>query len=119
MFPFSVFIALAHSLPIMLGLAAVLAFAHMAWLICLTAAALDLFRQRELGTAFGFISAGSGLGGLISTELISHAIGTLGYVPIFAVMGVMHPLALLLLWSLRPAMSSIAEMQPALTPSPL
>ena len=59
-FPFSVLIALLHSVPIMLGLAAVLAFAHMAWLICLTATALDLFRQQELGTAFGFISAGSG-----------------------------------------------------------
>jgi MFS transporter, ACS family, hexuronate transporter len=118
-FPFSVLIALLHSVPIMLGLAAVIAFAHMAWLICLTAAALDLFRQHELGTAFGFISAGSGLGGLISTELISHAIGTLGYVPIFAVMGALHPLALLLIWALRPAVASIGELQPALAPSPL
>jgi ACS family hexuronate transporter-like MFS transporter len=106
-FPFSVLIALLHSVPIMLGLAAVLAFAHMAWLICLTATALDLFRQQELGTAFGFISAGSGLGGLISTELISHAIGTLGYVPIFAVMGALHPLALLLIWGLRPANTAV------------
>jgi ACS family hexuronate transporter-like MFS transporter len=118
-FPFSILIALAHSLPIMLGLASVLAFAHMAWLICLTAIALDLFRQQELGTAFGFISAGSGLGGLISTELIGHAIGTLGYVPIFAVMGAMHPLALLLIWSLRRSAGSRIELQPALSPSPL
>ncbi len=101
--PFSVLIALVHSVPIMLGIAAAIAFAHMAWLICLTAIALGLFGQRELGTAFGFISAGSGLGGLISTELIGHAIGALGYVRIFAVMGALHPLALLLVWSLRPA----------------
>jgi MFS transporter, ACS family, hexuronate transporter len=97
-----VLIALLHSVPVLLGIPALIAMAHMAWLTCLTAAALALFRQQELATAFGFISAGSGLGGLLSSELIGHAIGTIGYVPIFAVMAVLHPLALLLIWALRP-----------------
>jgi MFS transporter, ACS family, hexuronate transporter len=100
--PLSVLIALLHSVPVLLGIPALIALAHMAWLTCLTAAALALFRQQELATAFGFISAGSGLGGLLSSELIGHAIGTIGYVPIFAVMAVLHPLALLLIWALRP-----------------
>lgn len=99
--PLSPLVALVSSASLSSALAATIAFAHLSWLITLTAIAVDLFPKRTLGTAFGFIAAGSGIGGLISTEVIPHILHASGYLPLFVVMGFLHPLALFLIWNLR------------------
>jgi MFS transporter, ACS family, hexuronate transporter len=99
--PLSPLVALVSSVGLSSGLAATIAFAHLSWMITLTAIAVDLFPREKFGTAFGFISAGSGIGGLISAEVIPHILHASGYFPLFIVMGFLHPLALLLIWNLR------------------
>jgi ACS family hexuronate transporter-like MFS transporter len=99
--PLSPLVALVSSASLSSALAATIAFAHLSWMITLTAIAVDLFPKQKLGTAFGFISAGSGIGGLISAEVIPHILHASGYLPLFIVMGFLHPLALFLIWNLR------------------
>src|SRR6202453_4923404 len=99
--PLSPLVALVASASLSSALAATIAFAHLSWMITLTAIAVDLFPQEKLGTAFGFISAGSGIGGLISSEVIPHILHASGYLPLFIAMGFLHPLALFMIWNLR------------------
>ncbi len=99
--PLSPLVALVSSASLSSALAATIAFAHLSWMITLTAIAVDLFPKQKLGTAFGFISAGSGIGGLISAEVIPHILHASGYLPLFIVMGFLHPLALFLIWNVR------------------
>ncbi len=105
--PLSPLIALSTSIHAMLGIAAVIAFAHMTWMVTLTATAVDLFPERQIATAFGFIAAGSGLGGMVSTQMIAHSIVRAGYLPVFCVMGLLHPLALTIVWRLRETPAAI------------
>ncbi len=99
--PLSPMVALARQAAWTSAFAAVIAFAHLTWMITLTATAVDLFPKNKLGTAFGFISAGSGIGGLLAIELIPHVLHASGYFALFAAMGVLHPIALLLIWRIR------------------
>lgn len=97
---------LAATLPNALAgvlIASVTALAHMAWLVTLSSGVVDLFPPSQLGTAFGLIAAGSGLGGMISTLVIGYVVTTHGYLPLFFAMMFLHPIALALLWrTLRP-----------------
>ena len=56
-----------------------------------------------MGTVFGIVAAGSGLGGMISTNLIGRLVTHYSYTPVFLVMGFMHPLAFVLVRRLRKA----------------
>jgi ACS family hexuronate transporter-like MFS transporter len=112
--PLGPLVALVSSASLSSGLAATIAFAHLSWLITLTAIAVDLFPKENLGTAFGFIATGSGIGGLISTEVIPHILRASGYLPLFIVMGFLHPLALLLIWNLREKISAIPLVRQAI-----
>ncbi|HTV56311.1 MAG TPA: MFS transporter [Terriglobia bacterium] len=111
-FPLSPLVAMVSSASLSSGLAAAIAFAHLSWMITLTAIAVDLFPEKSFGTAFGLISAGSGVGGLLSAEIIPHILQASGYFPLFIVMGMLHPLALFMIWRLRekiPAFSLVVE----------
>lgn len=99
--PLSPLVAFVASASLSTALAATIAFAHLSWMISLTAIAVDLFPSEKLGTAFGFISAGSGIGGLISAEVIPHILHASGYLPLFIIMGFLHPLALFMIWRIR------------------
>jgi ACS family hexuronate transporter-like MFS transporter len=112
--PLSPLVAFAHTIALNTTVAAVIAFAHMTWLISLTALAVDLFPKTVVGTAFGFISAGSGIGGLLSTELIPRIVHNQGYPALFAVMGILHPVALFMIWKLRATSSATIDFQEVL-----
>ncbi len=99
--PLSPLVYFLSSFPAGLIVASIIAFAHMTWLITLSAALVDLFPSEQIATAFGFVAAGSGLGGLLSTEIIAHSVAHAGFMPAFLAMGCLHPLALFLIWNLR------------------
>jgi ACS family hexuronate transporter-like MFS transporter len=84
-----------------------LALCHMAWMTNITTATLDLFPSEMATTVQGMIGAASAVGGLLTAAVISRTIQHHGYKPVFYLMGVMHPLAAILLFTrLRPAMRS-------------
>jgi ACS family hexuronate transporter-like MFS transporter len=102
-------IVIVSSIRPMLGIASVIVFSHMAWLVTLTATILDRYPSRVVGVATGIIAAGSGLGGMLSSEIISAIVMHSGYTPLFWGMSLLHPLALFFYWQLKPLRPAKAE----------
>ena len=86
------------------GMVAVLA--HLAWLINLSALVVDLVPRGSLAFAFGVIAAGSSLGGLMMNKAVGSLVTNTSYDPAFGFMLLLHPLAWLLAWQLRPCPST-------------
>lgn len=94
-------LAWTPSLAITLLCAGLVALGHLAWQVTLSALVIDRFPPARLATAFGLIAAGSGLGGMISTGVVGWLVTNYSYAPVFLCMGVLHPLALLLVLRVR------------------
>jgi ACS family hexuronate transporter-like MFS transporter len=99
--PLSPLIAYAPSAGWAVLLAAVVVFAHMTFQATGGALIVDLYPPRFVATAFGLILAGSGLGGILSTLAVGHLVTEYSYTPVFVLMGLMHPLAILPLRRVR------------------
>ena len=97
--PLSPLAGLAHSALLSVGIASIIALAHMAWLVTLSSALIIVYPPAQLGKAFGFVAAGSALGGLLWTEIIANVITHHGYVPVFFLMMMLHPIAIWILWT--------------------
>ena len=104
--PLSPLINSASSPLMAVGIAAIAAFAHLAWQISLSTLIIDLYPKPLVGTVFGLVAAGSGLGGMISTNLVGRAVTDYSYVPVFVVMGFLHPIAYLMLRTIRTSKAS-------------
>jgi ACS family hexuronate transporter-like MFS transporter len=96
--PLSPLCALVSSSTFAIALASIVAFAHMSWLVTLTATVVELYPPGLVGKAAGLIAAGSGFGGMLSSEIIAYFVTHGGYTPVFFLMGVVHPIALALVW---------------------
>jgi ACS family hexuronate transporter-like MFS transporter len=99
--PISPLINFAASPLMAVCIAAIVAFAHLSWQTSLSALIVDLYPKPLVGTVFGLVSAGSGLGGLISTNLVGRAVTYYSYAPLFIAMGFLHPLAYILITCFR------------------
>ncbi|MCX6628932.1 MAG: MFS transporter [Candidatus Solibacter sp.] len=82
-------------------IAGIAAFAHLTWQISLSALVVDLYPKPLVGTVFGLVAAGSGFGGMISTNLVGRAVTYWSYAPVFVVMGFLHPVAYLMIACFR------------------
>ena len=96
--PLSPLCALVSSDNLAIGIASVIAFAHMSWLVTLTATIVELYPPSLIGKAAGLIAAGSGFGGMLSSEIIAYCVTHGGYRPVFFLMAVLHPIAITILW---------------------
>ena len=96
--PCSVMVPLVDARWAVLMLVSIVALAHMTWIVTLTTLAVDLFPARRLGSIFGVIAAGSGLGGMLFTNLVGRLVTHFSYSPVFVIMGCLHPIALFLIW---------------------
>jgi len=97
--PFGMFIAGGVGIGVTLALAALVAFAHLVFQVNMGTLIVDLYPQRTVSTIFGIIAAGSGLGGIFSTELVGHLASTGAYDRAFLMMGLLHPVACALVWA--------------------
>jgi ACS family hexuronate transporter-like MFS transporter len=95
--------ALVSSSVLAIGIASIIAFAHMSWLVTLTATVVELYPAELLGKATGLIAAGSGFGGMLSSEVVAYFVTHGGYRPVFFLMAVLHPIAITLLWKSFPS----------------
>jgi ACS family hexuronate transporter-like MFS transporter len=98
--PLSILVPHFGTISVLLAIGMVIAFAHMAWLINLSALVVDVIPQRSLATTFGVIAAGSALGGVVMNWAVGSLVTHHSYGPAFLVMAGLHPLALLLVWRL-------------------
>ncbi len=94
--PAGCLIGFGASLPVVLALAAVVTFAHLTWQVTMGALIVDLYPKTVMATAFGFIAAGSGFGGILSTSAIAWLVTHVSFRPVFLLMALLHPLPLLL-----------------------
>jgi MFS transporter, ACS family, hexuronate transporter len=104
--PLSPLCALVSSSGFAIAIASVIAFAHMSWLVTLTATVVELYPPSLVGKAAGLIAAGSGFGGMLSSEIVAWFVTHGGYRPVFFLMAALHPIAIALLW---PAFTSRPE----------
>lgn len=96
--PISPFAALVPSATLAIAIASLIALAHMSWLVNLTSTIVELFPAQQVGKAAGLVAAGSGFGGMISSEIIAWSVTHHGYTPVFFLMAILHPIAIALLW---------------------
>jgi ACS family hexuronate transporter-like MFS transporter len=80
------------------AIAMIVVLAHAAWLTSISTYIVDLVPQPLLGTAFGFIAAGSALGGIMMTQAVAATVTHFSYAPCFYAMIAVHPIAFALVW---------------------
>lgn len=101
--PLSALVPAVGTVSAVLAIGALIAFAHMTWLINLSALVVDVIPRRSLATTFGVIATGSALGGMAMNGAVGWLVTKHSYAPAFLAMAAAHPLALLLLRRVRPA----------------
>jgi ACS family hexuronate transporter-like MFS transporter len=96
--PFGILIATHMGIGPTLAVGALVAFAHLVFQINMGALIVDLYPRRSVATAMGLIAAGSGLGGIFSTQLVGKLASSGSYDRVFLAMGVLHPIAWTISW---------------------
>jgi ACS family hexuronate transporter-like MFS transporter len=79
-------------------LVALVAFAEFTWMVTVTALAVDVLPEKQFGRMWGVVAAGSGLGGMLFTEIVGRLVTSFSYTPVFVLMGCLHPIAYVLTW---------------------
>jgi ACS family hexuronate transporter-like MFS transporter len=106
--PIGMLISLRLGIAPTIALGALVAFAHLVFQINIGVLVVDIYPMRHVATVFGLIAAGSATGGLISTQLVGQLASTHAYGALFLLMGMLHPIALLVAWgSLRGKMNEL------------
>lgn len=107
--PVSALVPVAVPLWLVLVLGMIVVFAHMAWMINLSSLVVDIIPKRFLATTFGLIAAGSSVGGILMNWSVGKLVTDYSYGPVFVILALMHPITLLIIWSLRKATAEDAE----------
>lgn len=97
--PIGMLISLQLGIAPTIALGAIVACAHLVFQINIGVLVVDIFPMRHVATVFGLIAAGSAFGGFASTQLVGQLASTNAWGGIFLLMGMLHPLALLVAWS--------------------
>jgi ACS family hexuronate transporter-like MFS transporter len=75
---------------------------HAFWTANLQAIPTDLFRSGEMGTATGFSGMGGAVGGILANYGTGWVVQHFSYAPIFVMAGLMHPLAIAIVYKMLP-----------------
>lgn len=98
--PLGIVTTLAGSTWLTVTLVTVVLVVGQAWFFFGSLLQTDLFPRNAIGTVNGLIGACGTSFGLVLNLGLGWAIGAVGYFPVFAVAGLLHPLAALLVWRL-------------------
>lgn len=79
-----------------------LTFGHAFFVSNIQAIPTDLFRGSEMGTATGFSGMGGAIGGILANLGTGYVVMRYSYSPVFLIAGLMHPLAIFLVYRLLP-----------------
>jgi ACS family hexuronate transporter-like MFS transporter len=96
--PIGAFNALEPAVWISIGLGALIAFLHTSWVTNQTALPVDLYPAHHIGKVLAIGSMFSGLVTIGSTYLVGQLVETLTYRPMFLVIAIAYPLAILAAW---------------------
>ena len=98
----------AHSAEVAIGAMCFVVLGHAIWVANLLTLPADLFPGSQVGRVSGISGMGGAMGGIVTNLAIGRALASFSYLPLFAVAGILHPLALLLVWCTIPS-KRIAE----------
>jgi len=96
--PLAALIAPMPQLAGVMAISMVIVLAHTAWLTNHNALVMDVVPAPIFGTAYGLISAGSAVGGILMNQAVVWTVGAYSYDRCFYAMMVLHPLAFALVW---------------------
>jgi ACS family hexuronate transporter-like MFS transporter len=77
-------------------------FGHAIWVANLLTLPADLFHRNEVATGAGFSGMGGAISGIVATLCTGYVVTHFSYQPIFLLAGLMHPLAMALVFWLLP-----------------
>jgi len=96
--PIGLLIAFHPGIGATLALGALVAFAHLVLQINISTLIIDVFPKPVVATTFGVIAAGSGLGGILSTQVVSQIVSGGSYDTVFLLMALLHPASCTVAW---------------------
>jgi MFS transporter, ACS family, hexuronate transporter len=91
--PVGILLVLMPSVPVTMLLISLSLFAHSAWKTNLVTLTVDIFPRRVIGSVHGIVATGGGIGGALFTTLAGYVIEWQSYAPLLVAMGLLHPLA--------------------------
>jgi ACS family hexuronate transporter-like MFS transporter len=97
--PVGILVALHPPIPVLIGLACLVTFAHLTYQINLTAMTVDLFPSRYIASVAGLVGCGSALGGMVSAQVVGHLVADGNFDRAFVLMAFLHPIAVVLAWT--------------------
>lgn len=89
-----------HSAAMAIVLIAVMAFVTFSWFINTAAIIPDLFPENVVGSVLGLMGTAGTAAGVVFAMLVGFLLTYYSYTPVFILVGTMHLLASLILWSL-------------------
>ncbi len=99
--PAGIFAPLASGGASAIALTCFMTLGHAVFVANLQTLPTDLFPGPQVGTASGFTGMGGAVGGMIANLCTGYVVQKFSYKPIFAIAGLMHPLATwIILWLL-------------------
>jgi ACS family hexuronate transporter-like MFS transporter len=96
--PVGLFAAFHPGLPLLFLLVSLVCFAHLVFQINVGTLVVDLYPTRYVATVFGLIAAGSGFGGMVSTQFVGKLVADGNFDRSFLLMAMLHPVALGVAW---------------------
>lgn len=78
----------------------VVTLGHALWISNLLTLPTDMFPASQVGTASGLTGMGGAIGGMLANLCTGYIVQRYSYSPIFVAAGLMHPLALTIVWFL-------------------
>lgn len=99
--PLSILIPSMPSAGLDVAISTVVVMAGMGWVVTAGTLVVDLIPQRLVATAFGVVATGSTLGAVAMNEVVKRLASAGHYHTWFLIMGLIHPLVWLLLWTTK------------------
>ncbi|MDR3412846.1 MAG: MFS transporter [Formivibrio sp.] len=97
--PVSWVVSLSTNTAWAIALMSVLMLAHGVWITNYLGLLSDLFERDAIATIVGLTGTAGGIGGMLSTLLIGPTVDKFSFAPVFALSGILYPLALLMVRS--------------------
>jgi ACS family hexuronate transporter-like MFS transporter len=104
--PVGAFTTFAPSIPWAVVMISVVAIVCQIWFFGQGLLVADVFPKNSAATIAGLLGAVGASGGLIMNLVAGPLIERAGYIPVFAVLACLHPLAALMLWRARPRLAA-------------
>lgn len=101
--PIAIFAPHAPNAAMAIGATCFLTWGHAFFTSNIQALPTDLFKGQEVGTATGFSGMGGAVGGMIANLGTGYLVQHFSYSPVFLLAGLMHPLAVTLVYVMLPA----------------